>query len=185
MRVFLATAAMCVVLCGGAAAQEPASDLNQLRVLVRVGDSLVVTDTAGQRAQGRVVQLDASTLVLDQGNQAQRRFDGPSTIAVIEKRGGDSLKNGALLGLIIGGGVGIWGGIAEGNWNQENPGYSVAGPARLALTYGLVIGGLGAAIGTGIDAMIRGRHVIFSKTTVSLSPRFDHHQKGLVLTVRR
>ena len=48
------------------------------------------------------------------------------------------------------------------------------------------MGGIGAAIGTGIDALIHGRRVIYakSKTTVSVAPRFDHQQKGLVLTVR-
>lgn len=177
-----------IVLGGRPHAQELASDLNQLRVLVKAGDSLTVTDTGGSRAQGRLVQLDASTIVLELSDKQRRQFDGPM-VQTVERRGGDSLKNGALIGLISGGALGVWGGIQDAHYYEDAFGAGYTGPsaAREALGFGLLMGGLGAAVGTGIDALIRGRHVIYtrSKTTVSVAPRLDRQHKGLVLTLRR
>ena len=81
---FLAMAAMCAVFSASADAQELATDLNQLRVLVKLGDSLTIIDPAGQRAQGRLVQLDASAIVLELPNKQKRQFDD-SSVATIEK----------------------------------------------------------------------------------------------------
>jgi len=175
---FLAMAVMLAVSGMPADAQELASDLNQLRVLVKPGDSLTVTDTGGQRSQGKLVQLDASSIVLELPDKQRRQFDGPM-IDIVEKRGGDSLKNGALIGLISGSVLGVAGGIGV----AHDYGGSATGQA---IGYGLLYGGLGAAIGTGIDALIRGRRVIYarSKTTVRVAPLLDHRHKGLVLTLR-
>jgi len=185
---FLATAVMCVALGVRADGQELASDLSQLRVLVKVGDSLTVTDTGGQRAQGRLVQLDASAIVLELPNKQRRQFDG-AMVDTVEKRSGDSLKNGALIGLISGGALGIWAGISDANYYEENFGSSYSGPsaAREALGLGLFMGGVGAAIGTGIDALIHGRRVIYakSKTTVSVAPVSGHDRKGVMFTLWR
>jgi hypothetical protein len=183
----LAMTVMLAVPGGRANAQELATDLNQLRVLVKPGDSLTVTETGGRQALGRLVQLDASAIVLEFPNKQRRQFDG-SMIQTIEKRGGDSLKNGALIGLIAGGSMGIWGGISEAHYNEDMYGssYSGAGAARMALGYGLLMGGLGAAVGTGIDALIRGRHVIYSKSppVVTVAPLLDRQHQGLVVTLR-
>ncbi len=101
-------------------------------------------------------------------------------LTTIEKRGGDSLKNGVLIGLTAGGILGALGGVGYANTYDGNY-------AGWAVAYGLVYGGLGAAIGTGIDALITGDRVIFAKsrTTVSVAPLLDRHRKGVVFALRR
>jgi hypothetical protein len=176
---FLAMTMMVAVMGGHADAQELASDLNQLRVLVKPGDVLTVTDTGGQKVQGRLTELDDSRIVLALRNDQTRQFDG-RMVTTIEKRGGDSLKNGALIGLATGGILGALGGVGYANAYDGNyTGWAVA--------YGLVYGGLGAAIGTGIDALITGNRVIFakSKTTISVAAVLDRHRKGVVFALRR
>ena len=121
---FLAMTVLVAVMGAHADAQELASDLNQLRVLVKAGDSLTVTDTGGQRTQGRLVQLDASAIVLELPNKQRQQFDG-AMVDTVEGRRGDSLKNGALMGLISGGALGIWAGISDANYYEENLGPEV------------------------------------------------------------
>src|SRR5215203_3116834 len=188
---FFAAAAICAVLGTSAHAQGVATDLNQVQVLVKLGESLTVIDNTGHRARGRLTQLDASALELEFPNKDRRQFTA-ATIATIEKRRGDSLKNGALIGLIIGGGIGVWAGIDDAHYQQDLYGgasnYTGASAGREALGFGLFYAGVGAAIGTGIDALIHGNRVIYDatpRTTVSISPRFDHRRKGFVLTLRR
>ena len=50
-----------------------------------------------------------------------------------------------------------------------------------------MMGGIGAAIGTGIDASIQGRQEIYAKsrTTVSVAPVIGRDRKGVVFTLRR
>ena len=176
---FLAMTVMVAVLGGHADAQELASDLSQLRVLVKPGDVLTVTDAGGQKVRGRLTRLDDSGIVLALRDNQTRQFDG-QVLMTIEKRGGDSLKNGALIGLATGGIVGVLGGVGYANAYDGNY-------AAWALAYGLVYGGLGTAIGTGIDALITGNRVVFAKsrTTISIAPVLDRHRKGVVFALRR
>lgn len=172
----LAMTVMAAVLSGRVDAQELAIELSQLRV--KAGDVLTVTDTSGQRVQGKLTQLDNARIVLELRDKQQRQFDG-HMVATIEKR--DSKKNGALIGfatgVILGGLVGLGAINAFGE-----PGDSLAAGA---LGIGLTFGGIGAAIGTGIDALIKGQQVIYSrsKTTVSVAPAIGH-RKGVVFTLR-
>ena len=173
----LAMTVMVAALGGRADAQELAGDLNQLRVLVKPGDVLTVTDTAGQRVRGRLTQLDNAGIVLELQEKQKRQYEG-HMVAIIEKHGGDSLKNGALIGFATGGILGGLGGALSANAFGGNP-------VGIAATAGLIYGGIGAAIGTGIDALIDGRYVIYakSKATVSLAPVIDRDRKGVLFKV--
>jgi hypothetical protein len=173
----LAMTVMVAVLGGHANAQELASDLSQLRV--KPGDVLTVTDTSGERVQGRLTRFDNAELVIELQNKQQRQFDA-HTVSIIEKR--DSKKNGALIGFAIGG---ILGGLT-GAGLMESPDESVNNAAG-AVVGGLMLGGIGAAIGTGIDAANKGQRVIYtkSKITVSVAPVMGRDRKGVVFTLRR
>ena len=72
----LAMTVMVAVLGGRVDAQELSSDWSQLRV--KPGDVLTVTNTNGQRVQGRLMQLDNAALVIDfrQATANVRRPDG-------------------------------------------------------------------------------------------------------------
>jgi len=155
-------------------AQELAGTFDQLRVLVRPGDTLTVTDSAGARVRGKLTELSAASLSLDVSGARKLFLD--SQVDTIAKRVPDSLKNGALIGLAIG--AGLFGpavGAATGDW-----GYAAIG----ALMYG----GLGAGIGVGVDAMIEGPHVIYARASpkppsISIAPARAGAGKGIVATV--
>src|SRR5687767_14202605 len=86
-----------------------------------------VLDDAGAETTGRLLQLtpDALVLLVD---GTERRFDA-ARVRRIERRG-DSLKNGALIGLGIGTGMGLLAaGISDCPENPSGscPGFRVAG----------------------------------------------------------
>lgn len=165
-------AVLVVFVAGRAQAQELAGTLDQLRVLVKPGEQLTVTDTAGKSLRGRLTQLDDSSLVLEDGKHTYRF--GTVDIERISRRGGDSVGNGASIGLAIGAVFGA--GVAIS-----------VGETLYAIPAGLVYGGLGAGIGVGIDALIRGQRLVYvrSKTTLSLAPIISRERKGVMLTLQR
>jgi hypothetical protein len=121
-----------------AAAQDPVRTFDQLGTRLKVGDTVWVTDASGREVKGRIEGLGSTSLTLSGGKQ--RTFNDSDVRAIME-RPQDSLKFGALLGLGIGLGVGV----ALVAVSDETDGAAV-GIAML--------GGIGAGIGCGIDAMI-------------------------------
>ena len=98
----------CLFLAATSAqAQELAGTFEQVRVLVKAGDTLTVTDTAGQPVRGKLVNLSSSSLRLNVSG-TPREFQKVD-VNTITKRGSDSLKNGALIGMVIGGSLGVVG----------------------------------------------------------------------------
>ena len=97
-----------------AEAQELAGTFDQLRVLVKPGDTLTVVDDAGQRVRGKVVSLSNSVLNLTVSGTPRQFLS--TDVNTIEKRGADSLKNGALIGLAVGGGIGAAGNARLGRY---------------------------------------------------------------------
>ena len=166
---------MVAVLGGRADAQELASDLNQLRALVKPGDGLTVTDTDGKRVKGKLTQLDDLRIVLEVRDRSGVvvtnccEFDG-HMVATIKKR--DSLWDGALIGLAAGFGSGALWGIAA----QD-----------IYILVGLPVpfGGIGAVVGAVIDGLSQREIYAKSRTTVSVAPVIDRHRKGVVFTLSR
>jgi hypothetical protein len=113
---FLATAT-------AASAQESAASFDALGERIQVGQLIWVTDTKGREVRGRLERLSRDGLVL--------RTDGLQMFAAPEirrARDRDSLKNGTLVGLLIGGGMGTaWciGAIAD-NSSDINAGVECA-----------------------------------------------------------
>ena len=173
----LMTAVMVAIVGGQAHAQEPAGGLGRLRSALKTGDPLTVTDTRGELVRGKLVQLDDTGIVLNPGNNERRRFEA-QMVNTIEKR--DPLRNGALIGLAIGAPLGVLGGVFAAN--LEGGEYVLWG-----VLDGAIYGGIGAAIGTGIDALIGGHKVVYerAKTTVKLAPLLSKDRKGIMLTLRR
>ena len=66
--------------------------------------AVYVLDDTGVEASGRLLRLDPDSLVLLVGG-TERRFDA-ARVRRIEKRG-DSLRNGLLIGALVGVGVGL------------------------------------------------------------------------------
>lgn len=162
-----------------AQAQELAGTFEQLRVLVKAGDTLTVTDTAGQPVRGKLVNLSPSSLSLNVWGTI-REFQ-KLDVNTITKRGSDSLKNGALIGMAVGGGlaaVGMALTAAEGDAD-----------AGIFVGAALVYSGIGAGIGAGVDALIEGQRVIYAnpgspRAGLSVAPMLRGPRKGVLVSLR-
>ena len=130
-----------------AAAQEPVRDFTQLNTRLRPGDTVWVTDAQGREVKGRIVALGADAITLEGGGG--KTFASPD-VATITVRRSDSLGNGALIGLGVGGiGTGLAClATAEGSDRDW------------CLPVAVVYGGIGTAIGVGIDALIPGKKLV-------------------------
>ena len=138
-------AACLALLTTAAAAQAQDSFAN-----VKPGGlpTLYVTDRAGRETRGKLVRLtDASVTIAVDG--ADRTFE-IANVSLIERRG-DSLKNGAIAGLVVGMGIGVLSmGIADcPSGDSHCTSARVAGFALSTAIY--------TAIGTAIDAAVTGR----------------------------
>ena len=158
-------------------AQEPVKAFDQLNTRLRVGDKVLVTDARGEEHKGKILELSTSALALDSGRV---RTLSASEVRVIQEWQRDSLKNGALIGLATGAGLALTGIVwichyEECEWN-----------ASAAVAVG-VYAGIGAAIGTGIDALIPGRkRVVYrageASARVSLTPVITPNRKAVALS---
>jgi hypothetical protein len=162
-RLLTLYAASCVAVIASAestAAQEIAGTFDQLRVLVKVGDRVRVTDTTGRELSGTIAALDLASLGLV--SDGVRRNFGADEISTIRQRRPDPLANGAKWGLAVGGGLGLLLGVAVSTGD---------GTAVLIPIFGLAYGGIGAGIGAGFDALVSGEQVIYARRIV-MSVRF-------------
>jgi hypothetical protein len=181
-RVSGAVAAF-LVIAAAASAQEPAASFDELARRIQVGQRIWVTDTTGHEAGGRLERLSSDALVLKAADL--ERF-AASDVRQVRARERDSLKNGTLIGLAIGGGMATaWcvGAIADDSGDID---------ARVECTEGFaVFPGLGALIGLAVDAMIPGRgRVVYGaaapqgapRASVMVVPLVSARVKGLALS---
>ena len=128
-----------------AAAQEPVKSFDQLNTRLKVGDKVWVTDAQGRELQGKIHSLSSDALTL--GTDGARTF-AARDVSAIRERPPDSLKNGALIGFGVGGGLALGAclsyaeGSDDGGWCAALVG---------------IYGALGAGLGVGIDALIPGK----------------------------
>ena len=174
--VLLATAA-------AAAAQEPAASFDALAARIQVGQRIWVTDTTGREVRGRLERLSSDGLVVKA--RGLETFAAPD-VRRVRARARDSLKNGTLIGLGIGGGMGTaWciGAIADDSGDID---------ARVECAEGFIVfPGLGALIGLAVDAVIPGKmRVVYqaplsqeaSPAKLMIVPLFSSRVKGLAVS---
>jgi len=133
-----------------ALAQEKATTLEQLRVLVGRGDKVRLTDGEGHEMNGRIEGLSASELALRVGDSERRLKE--SEIRTIRVRKDDSLADGAWTGFAVGGTLGLLVGLSIS--------HEVGASAVPLLT--AFYGGIGAGIGVGFDAMVTHDRTIYN-----------------------
>jgi len=161
-------------------AQEIAGTFDQLRVLVRPGDTITIADDGGREMTGTLAELSSSSLSLMVGRQ--RRDLQASDIDTIRQRRSDSLANGAKWGLGIGAGLGLAAGLAlSSGYDNDDDGALVAFGA-------LIYGGLGAAIGVGVDALISGNQVIYARrgapsARLTVRPQLTRERLGATVVI--
>jgi hypothetical protein len=173
---FLATAA-------AASAQESASSFEELVGRIHVGHQIWVTDTTGRQVRGRLERLSSDRLVLKANGL---EIFAASDVRQVRTRDRDSLKNGTLIGLGIGLGMGTaWciGAVADDSGDID---------ARVECAEGFtVFPGLGALIGLAVDAVIPGKmRVVYqaplpgeaSRACLMVVPLVSSRAKGLALS---
>jgi hypothetical protein len=169
----------------GAQAAGP-SDSDAIRRRVKEGQKVRVTDDQGREWQGRIDTLAPDKLVLL--TKARQRQDVPYGTIVRIDRPHDSLANGALIGFAAGAVYGLAVVIAE-ETNECDPGafFSCGDPTASAyVLVPAVLGGLGAAIGVGIDALIHKDPTLFRRADshVMLAPAVGRGVRGVTVSVR-
>ena len=160
-----------------ASAQGIAGSFEQLQLLVRPGDKVTVTDTSGRESSGRISELSDSGLTV-LVNGARQEFT-EREVTTIRQRRQDSLGNGAVWGIAVGGALA--GGLVAAFWEG---GDSAGEAAALVAVYS----GIGAGIGVGVDALITRRHVIYQRSAprveLRVAPLLTPARRGAVIAVR-
>lgn len=160
-------------------AQGIARTVDELRLLVKPGDTVRVTDATGREVSGTILTLAPQSIELRVDGQPQLWTE--ADIASVSHRRPDSLANGAWWGLGIGAGLMSLGVAAVGVEDGD------AGWAALAIG---VYGAVGAGIGVGIDALITRSQVIYQRPATVTSARWhvapfaSRRSQGARVTVR-
>ena len=163
----------------------PSESNTEIRRLLSEGQGVVITDDQGRQVEGTIGTLSSDRLTLVSRN-ASDDFRYASIVRIDRPR--DGLGNGALWGFGIGAGWALAGLIAEEHRECDDFGFfSCSGPSAGAyVAFPLMVGGLGAAIGVGIDAAIRREPNIYrrsSATRVSVVPTLGYRRRGVAVAL--
>jgi hypothetical protein len=154
---------------------QQTTSFEQLQVLVKTGDKIFITDSNGARTEGKIESLTGSSLrVIHKGISRELR---PSDISAIRKWRQDSLGNGA--------GIGLGAGLALGALSALAASDSCPGGCKAAVIASM--GGIGAGIGIGIDALIKHKATVFSNRQtrkLHVEPILSRTSKGASLSLR-
>ena len=172
----------------GLQAGSAQSDADRIRQRVKEGQEVRITDDQGREWHGRIDALTPDNLTVVTHDR-QRTDLAYGTILRID-RPHDSLANGALIGLAAGAAFGLGSVIAEEAEDCEPDfGFFDCGdPTAAAYLFApLVAGGLGAAVGVGIDALIRKDANLFLRAggaRVRLAPAVGPGLRAVMVSVR-
>jgi hypothetical protein len=145
--------------------QEVAGSFEQLRVLVKAGDKVRVTDATGRETTGKIADLSPTALALLVDGQRRE---------ILEQ-----------VGFGIGAGLGL---LFASQVASEYDEVGVGEVAAISLLYGA----LGTAVGVGIDALISREQVIYAAPAravaaapggVKLRPLFTRARRGVVVSI--
>ena len=169
-RLWTLLALLVIVAPRPAPAQTVAGSFEELRQILKKGQTVVVTDASGQQTRGKVGDLSPSSLTV---LVPDARTFGESAIA--EVRRPNSWKKGALIGAGVGAGFAIWD-------------YSIdpSEPGNAAIT--AVAVGMGTAIGAGIDALVgKGGKILYRPRqrtfSLAISPRVRADRQGVLISL--
>jgi len=162
---------------------QTAQSFEQLRILVKAGDVVSVTDAGGTTSTGQVVELSSSSLRLRMGSLTRELLQ--ADVRKIDQRRRDSLGNGALIGFLVGGGVAATAVLAS--CGDDRSFVNLCEGAVPLAVVGLW-GGLGAGIGIGVDALIVRSQTIYRAPVLAgirISPLLSAGRRGVVVSLSR
>jgi hypothetical protein len=173
---------ICLLLMAGAPivqAQEIASSFDQLRVLLKRGDAVSVTDSAGHEITGRIADVSSSLLGVLVGDG--RRDLVESEVRTIRQPRHANLATGAEWGFGIGAAFGAFAILA----NSSN----CSGCSSLIPLTATVFGGIGCGIGVGVSASMISQRLIFSKpaaasTSLTVTPLVTRERQAMLVSLR-
>jgi hypothetical protein len=173
-RVSVILAAALAALPALGAAQELVASFDQLNTRLGLGDTVWVTDAQGREIQGTIERITADTLTLNGS-----RTLGARDVSLIRHREYDSLKNGTLIGLGIGGGLALaW---CVGAATDDSPRVNTG----VECTEGVaVFGGLSTLLGLAIDAAMRKMRLVYRSAGVPGASNNRSLSTRLVVTPR-
>jgi hypothetical protein len=156
-------------------AQSVARSFAELQPLVKIGQTVIVTDVNGETTKGRVIDLSASTLAVR--TPEPKAFPESRVVSV---RRTDSLWNGALIGAGAGGAVAVAGFQATRGESD-----AVYGWAYVASWLAPVVG---AVVGAFVDRSVGNAPIYLasppiSKTRVSVCPLVTPKAAGASISV--
>jgi len=139
--------------------------------------TVYVVDETGVETSGTFLRVTPDSLVL-LVHDAELQFEA-ARVRRIQKRG-DSLRNGALIGAVVGVGMGL---IAAGI--SDCPGEDPGGRCP-AFRVGTLLGSTAgyAAIGVGIDALVVGRTTLYERPVAAPRSAAPAFQAGTAITLR-
>lgn len=159
-----AALAVCVLLVAffpvAAFAQQAARSFEELQARVKIGDIVFVVDDSGLETRGKVETVSDVSIGLTVDG-IRRGFD-ESSIARIERRRRDSVRNGLAIGLGSGALLGFLAGRAADSPTCPRSGIECGQGALLGTVGGAVLGAVGGWL---IDALTRNRQVIYLAPT--------------------
>jgi hypothetical protein len=146
---------------------------------VKPGDTIYVTQGTAPEQSARIVELSPSTLVVSMGGRQQNLSE--QAVTRIRQRLPDPLWNGAAIGAGVYLGAAALAGGAGGAFEDCDAGCWAAN--------GAISAGIGAAIGVGIDALVKGRKTIYQSADskgashVVIRPFVGADARGAALSV--
>jgi hypothetical protein len=156
-----------------------------IRARVKDGQKVSITDDQGQEFKGRISTLSTDGLrILVDGKSADVPYD---RIVRID-RPNDSLANGALIGFGVGAALGLTA-IAYEDQRDCDPlaAFDCSDPTAGGYAAGtLLLGGLGTAVGVGIDALIHRHREIYRRgggAHATVAPALGRSVLGAVVSV--
>jgi len=181
--VEILTASIVLIAPAFAVAQEPVTSFDQLGLRLKPGDRIWVTDAKGREVEGRIQRVWADALTVD--TEPLTTFPARDVNLIREARP-DSLRNGTLIGLGVGGSLASAWCLAA----AHSP--SVSAGAECAEGF-IVFGGLGTLLGLVIDAAVVGKGLVVyrapgasgapGRARLSVAPVIMPRTKGVALSI--
>ena len=186
IRISTVLAALVLVQVSIARAQESAGPFDHLVTVLKPGDTIVITDTAGRRTAGKLRELTASAVELQdpddgRGRPDLLRFSG-SDVRQIRFERHDSLLNGSLIGFAAGAAPGIF--FIAARQTGSDPIQDPVIAASMILGPAVATAGIGALV----DALFFEHRIVYRSgsqhSRLSLSPWLAEAGKGLQVSLR-
>jgi hypothetical protein len=153
--------------------------------LVRKQETLFVVDANGTEFVGRLLQVEPSSVTIST-SEGEKSF-ARERVSELYRRG-DSVANGAKIGAVVGAVLGALATKDGGCGALLSPYESC--PVQTYAANMAIIGGLGAGIGVGIDALFRGRTQIYPGnrgsvwSAVTIAPVADFPRASIAMSMR-